>query len=76
MNFRRDVLQLDKVTNAYRLRGTWPDSLSGLVVDRFGDTCVLEFFSAGMYKQRGGIKTQRVRLPRVPLLLLRRGTCL
>jgi 23S rRNA (cytosine1962-C5)-methyltransferase len=55
VSFRRDVLQLDKVTNAYRLVHSEADSLSGLVVDRFGDTCVLEFFSAGMYKQRGVI---------------------
>lgn len=53
--FRRDVLQLDKVTNAYRLVHSEADGLSGLVVDRFGDTCVLEFFSAGMFKQRGVI---------------------
>jgi 23S rRNA (cytosine1962-C5)-methyltransferase len=55
VGFRRDVLKLDKVSNAYRLVHSEADGLSGLVVDRFGDTCVLEFFSAGMYKQRGVI---------------------
>jgi 23S rRNA (cytosine1962-C5)-methyltransferase len=50
--FRRDVLDLDGVTNAYRLVHSEADDLSGLVVDRFGDTIVLEFFAAGMFKQR------------------------
>jgi len=53
--FRRDLLQLDKVTNAYRVVHSEADSLSGLVIDRFGDTCVVEFYSAGMYKQRTAI---------------------
>ncbi len=53
--FRREALKLDEVTNAYRLVHSEADGLSGLVVDRFGDTIVLEFFSAGMYKQRTAI---------------------
>ena len=53
--FRRDTLKLDEVTNAYRLVHSEADGLSGLVIDRFGDTLVLEFFSAGMYKQRSAI---------------------
>src|SRR5262249_15638399 len=52
VSFRRDVLQLDAVANAYRLVHSEADDLSGLVVDRFGDTIVLEFFAAGMFKQR------------------------
>ena len=43
----RDWLKLDAVTDAYRLVHSEGDGLSGLVVDRFGDTLVLEFFSAG-----------------------------
>jgi 23S rRNA (cytosine1962-C5)-methyltransferase len=53
--FRRDVLKLDEVTNAYRLVHSEADGLSGLVIDRFGDTLVIEFFAAGMYKQRAAI---------------------
>src|SRR5438128_12244051 len=49
---RRDWLGLDAVTDAYRLVHSEGDSLSGLVVDRFGSTLVLEFFSAGMYRFR------------------------
>jgi 23S rRNA (cytosine1962-C5)-methyltransferase len=52
VSFRRDTLKLDDVTDAYRLVHSEADGLSGLVVDRFGDTLVLEFFAAGMYKQR------------------------
>jgi 23S rRNA (cytosine1962-C5)-methyltransferase len=53
--FRRDTLKLDEVTNAYRLVHSEADGLSGLVVDRFGDTLVIEFFAAGMFKQRTAI---------------------
>src|SRR5580704_4797601 len=46
---RRDWLGLDAVADAYRLVHSEGDSLSGLIVDRFGQTLVLEFFSAGMF---------------------------
>jgi len=49
---RRDWLRLDAVSDAYRLVHSEGDGLSGLVVDRFGRTLVLEFFSAGMYRFR------------------------
>jgi 23S rRNA (cytosine1962-C5)-methyltransferase len=52
---RRDWLGLDAVTNAYRLVHSEGDELSGLVVDRFADTLVLEFFSAGPYRFRTAI---------------------
>jgi 23S rRNA (cytosine1962-C5)-methyltransferase len=49
---RRQWLGLDAVTSAYRLVHSEGDGLSGLVVDRFGDTLVLEFFALGMYRFR------------------------
>ncbi len=49
---RRQALGLDSVTDAYRLVHSEGDGLSGLVIDRFGATVVLEFFSAGMHRQR------------------------
>jgi 23S rRNA (cytosine1962-C5)-methyltransferase len=52
---RRDVLKLDAVTDAYRVVHSEADGLSGLVVDRYADTLVLEFFAAGMFKQRAAI---------------------
>jgi 23S rRNA (cytosine1962-C5)-methyltransferase len=53
---RRDILALDAVTEAYRLVHSEGDALSGLVVDRFGPSLVLEFFSAGMYRFRQEIQ--------------------
>lgn len=53
---RRDVLNLDAVTDAYRLVHSEADGLSGLVVDKFGPTIVLEFFSAGMFRVREVLK--------------------
>jgi 23S rRNA (cytosine1962-C5)-methyltransferase len=50
VELRRSWLNLDAVTDAYRLVHSEGDGLSGLVVDRFGSTLVLEFFSAGMYR--------------------------
>ncbi|HVJ62149.1 MAG TPA: class I SAM-dependent rRNA methyltransferase [Tahibacter sp.] len=56
VRLRRDVLKLDAVTDAYRLIHSEGDGLSGLVVDRFADTLVVEYFSAGMFKQRDLIR--------------------
>lgn len=52
IQWRRQWLGLDNVSDAYRLVHSEGDGLSGLVVDRFGGTIVLEFFSAGMYRFR------------------------
>lgn len=52
VELRRDLLKLDTVTDAYRVVHSEGDGLSGLVVDRFADTLVIEFFSAGMFRQR------------------------
>ena len=40
------------MTDAYRLVHSEADGLSGLVIDRFGNTVVVEFFAAGMFRQR------------------------
>ena len=52
IDLRRNVFRLDDVTDAYRLVHSEGDGLSGLVVDRFANTIVIEYFSAGMFKQR------------------------
>ena len=49
---RRDILNLGEQTNAWRLIHSEADSLSGLVVDRFDDLIVVEFFAFGMYRMR------------------------
>lgn len=48
----RQQLGIVGVTNAYRLVHSEGDGLSGLVVDRFGDQLVVEYFAAGMYRFR------------------------
>lgn len=49
---RREVLGLDAVTDAWRVVHSEGDGLSGLVVDRYADLVVVEFFSAGMVRHR------------------------
>ena len=56
VQLRRGILKLDAVTDAYRVVHSEGDGLSGLVVDRFANTLVIEYFSAGMFKQRDLIK--------------------
>jgi 23S rRNA (cytosine1962-C5)-methyltransferase len=52
VQLRRDVLDLDAVSDAWRVVHSEGDGLSGLVVDRYGDLLVVEFFSAGAYRYR------------------------
>ena len=49
---RREVLRLDETTNAWRVVHSEGDGLSGLVVDRYDDLIVVEYFSAGMFRHR------------------------
>ncbi|HEX7340554.1 MAG TPA: class I SAM-dependent rRNA methyltransferase [Rhodanobacteraceae bacterium] len=49
---RRDVLALDAVSNAWRVINSEGDGLSGLVVDRYADSVVVEYFAAGMWRLR------------------------
>ncbi|MEY3069696.1 MAG: hypothetical protein RLZZ456_1395 [Pseudomonadota bacterium] len=49
---RREVLKLDAVSDAWRVVHSEGDGLSGLVVDRYGDLLVVEFFSAGAFRHR------------------------
>jgi len=52
VSLRRELLQLDDVSNAWRVVHSEGDGLSGLVVDRYDDLLVVEFFSAGMFRHR------------------------
>ncbi|TXH68554.1 MAG: class I SAM-dependent rRNA methyltransferase [Lysobacteraceae bacterium] len=52
VRLRRDVLTLDTVSDAWRVAHSEGDGLSGLVVDRYGDLLVVEYFSAGMFRHR------------------------
>ncbi|MET0327920.1 MAG: class I SAM-dependent rRNA methyltransferase [Luteimonas sp.] len=52
VSLRRDVLKLDEVSDAWRVVHSEGDGISGLVVDRYGDLLVVEFFSAGAFRHR------------------------
>ena len=61
---RREVLRLDEVSDAWRVVHSEGDGLSGLVVDRYADLLVVEFFSAGMFRHREWIyDALRVQFP-------------
>jgi 23S rRNA (cytosine1962-C5)-methyltransferase len=49
---RRDLLRLDEVSDAWRVVHSEGDGISGLVIDRYGDLLVVEFFSAGAFRHR------------------------
>jgi 23S rRNA (cytosine1962-C5)-methyltransferase len=55
VTLRRDVLHLDAVTDAWRVVHSEGDGLSGLIVDRYADTLVIEYFAAGMWRLREAI---------------------
>lgn len=55
VQLRRDWLQLDQVSDAWRVVHSEGDDLSGLVVDRYADLLVIEYFAAGMWKFREAI---------------------
>jgi 23S rRNA (cytosine1962-C5)-methyltransferase len=52
---RRRLLQLDEASDAWRVVHSEGDGLSGLVVDRYADILVVEYFAAGMWKFREAI---------------------
>ncbi|HSH15828.1 MAG TPA: class I SAM-dependent rRNA methyltransferase, partial [Verrucomicrobiae bacterium] len=64
IDLRLNVLKLPATTDAFRVIHSDGDSLSGLVVDKFGDTLSIEVHSLGIYQ----------RLPRwLPVLRERLG---
>jgi 23S rRNA (cytosine1962-C5)-methyltransferase len=49
---RRETLRLDEVSDGWRVFHSEGDGISGLVVDRYADLLVVEFFSAGAFRHR------------------------
>jgi len=52
VQLRRDILKLDEISDAWRVVHSEGDGISGLVVDRYADLLVVEFFSAGAFRYR------------------------
>lgn len=59
VQLRRDVLKLDQVTDTYRLVHAEGDGISGIVIDRYGDTLSAEAFGLGLF-QRGQAILERL----------------
>jgi 23S rRNA (cytosine1962-C5)-methyltransferase len=51
---RRGIFRLDEVTDAYRLVNSDGDGLSGLTIDRYGDTLLCEVYSLGIAQRLPG----------------------
>lgn len=56
VRLRRELLQLESVSDAWRVVHAEGDGLSGLVIDKFGDTLIIDFYAAGMYAFRDAIR--------------------
>jgi 23S rRNA (cytosine1962-C5)-methyltransferase len=52
----RQELGINKTSNAMRLFNSEGDGISGLIVDIYDNTIVIEFFSAGAFRLRNDIK--------------------
>jgi 23S rRNA (cytosine1962-C5)-methyltransferase len=52
---RREILQLDAVTDSYRLVHAEGDGLSGIMIDKLGDVLSAECFSIGMYQRAAAL---------------------
>jgi 23S rRNA (cytosine1962-C5)-methyltransferase len=48
---RRELLRLDRVTDAYRVVHAEADALTGLTIDRLGNAISAEVFSLGMFQR-------------------------
>lgn len=55
VKLRRELLQVDQATDAWRVVNSEGDGLSGLIVDRYADILVIEYFAAGMWRFREAI---------------------
>jgi 23S rRNA (cytosine1962-C5)-methyltransferase len=58
VELRRELLRLDDVSDAWRVIHSEGDGLSGLVVDRYANHLVVEYFAAGMWRFREAIHAE------------------
>ncbi|UPG85308.1 class I SAM-dependent rRNA methyltransferase [Luteibacter aegosomatis] len=61
VELRRDLLRLDDASDAWRVVHSEGDGLSGLVVDRYANHLVVEYFAAGMWRFRDAIHAELLR---------------
>lgn len=59
VRLREEILKLNETTDTYRLVHSEGDCLSGIVIDRYGDTLSAEAFGLGMF-QRGQAILERL----------------
>jgi 23S rRNA (cytosine1962-C5)-methyltransferase len=52
---RREIMQLDAVTDSYRLVHAEGDGLSGIMIDKLGEVLSAECFSIGMYQRAAAL---------------------
>ncbi len=55
VQLRRELLNVDKVADTYRIIHAEADGMPGLMVDRFGDVLSAEAFSLGMYRRASAL---------------------
>ena len=68
---RRDLLQLDNTTDAYRLIHAEGDYLSGIVVDRYAEVLSAEAFSLAMYQRAPELMQRLAAMLNVPHWIVR-----
>jgi len=51
VKLRREIMNLDTITDAYRLVHAEGDGLTGLIADKFGEYVVIELFSLAMFRR-------------------------
>ncbi|TCV96068.1 SAM-dependent methyltransferase [Luteibacter rhizovicinus] len=61
VDLRRTALRLDEQSDAWRVVHSEGDGLSGLVVDRYANHLVVEYFAAGMWRFRDTIHAELLR---------------
>jgi 23S rRNA (cytosine1962-C5)-methyltransferase len=71
MRLRRDTLQLEQVTDAYRVVHAEGDGLPGLIVDRYGSYAVVELFSFPMWRRTEALREELKMLLNVKDVLVR-----
>ena len=73
VRLRHDVLKLPDVTDTYRLIHAEGDWLSGIVIDRYGDTLSAEAFGLGLFQRGQAILERLARIVGAKHWLLRPG---